>query len=154
MVSKAWPSFCAVHMTWGAINELTTLNGYRRLAALTDHPVLTDLVERIALDESRHFFFYYRQAEMRLRRRAVAGSAAWWTVLGPGRQGAARSRASLLATSLRRAEGRAARQGGRHDPAPARLRDRAAPESRMDDTWGAPASPASTQGGRNGHHNH
>ena len=34
-VSKAWPDFCAVHMTWGAINELTTLTGYRRLAAVT-----------------------------------------------------------------------------------------------------------------------
>ena len=40
MVSRAWPDFCAVHMTWGAINELTTLTGYRRLAALADHPVL------------------------------------------------------------------------------------------------------------------
>src|SRR5438270_693978 len=34
MVSKAWPDFCAVHMTWGAINELTTLTGYRRLVAV------------------------------------------------------------------------------------------------------------------------
>src|SRR5437870_11188263 len=25
IVSRAWPDFCAVHMTWGAINELTTL---------------------------------------------------------------------------------------------------------------------------------
>ncbi len=39
-VSKAWPDFCAVHMTWGAINELTTLTGYRRLAAVAGHPVL------------------------------------------------------------------------------------------------------------------
>lgn len=54
--------FCAVHRTWGAINELTALTGYRRLAALTDHPVLADLLERIALDESRHFFFYYPHA--------------------------------------------------------------------------------------------
>src|SRR5258708_4585071 len=47
MVSKTWPDFCAVHMTWGAINELTTLTGYRRLAAVTDHPVLADLLDRI-----------------------------------------------------------------------------------------------------------
>ncbi len=26
-LSRAWPDFCAVHMTWGAINELTTLTG-------------------------------------------------------------------------------------------------------------------------------
>ena len=56
MVSKAWPDFCAVHMTWGAINELTTLTGYRRLVAVARHPVLTDLLERIIIDESRHFF--------------------------------------------------------------------------------------------------
>src|SRR6187431_2157348 len=37
MVSRAWPDFCAVHVTWGAINELTTLTGYRRLAALAGH---------------------------------------------------------------------------------------------------------------------
>src|SRR4029453_10452926 len=24
VVSRLWPDFCAVHMTWGAINELTT----------------------------------------------------------------------------------------------------------------------------------
>ncbi len=24
LLSRAWPDFCAVHMTWGAINELTT----------------------------------------------------------------------------------------------------------------------------------
>src|SRR5204863_2108064 len=28
MLSKTWADFCAVHMTWGAINELTTLTGY------------------------------------------------------------------------------------------------------------------------------
>src|SRR5438128_3597621 len=39
MVSKAWPDFCAVHMTWGAINELTTLTGYRRLVTVACHPV-------------------------------------------------------------------------------------------------------------------
>jgi hypothetical protein len=72
LLSRAWPDFCAVHMTWGAINELTTLTGYRRLIAVESHPVLRALLERIALDESRHFFFYYRQAERRMRRRAVA----------------------------------------------------------------------------------
>jgi hypothetical protein len=91
IVSKAWPDFCAVHMTWGAINELTALTGYRRLAALADHPVLADLLERIALDESRHFFFYYRQAEIRMRRRPVARAARFlvdrfWAPVGSGVQ--------------------------------------------------------------------
>jgi len=91
MVSRAWSDFCAVHMTWGAINELTTLTGYRRLAAVARHPVLTDLLEAIMLDESRHFFFYYRQAEIRLRRPTVARVARllvdrFWAPVGSGVQ--------------------------------------------------------------------
>jgi hypothetical protein len=91
MVSKAWPDFCAVHMTWGAINELTTLTGYRRLAVMAGHPVLSELLERITRDESRHFFFYYRQAEIRLRRPAVARVARYlvdrfWAPVGSGVQ--------------------------------------------------------------------
>jgi hypothetical protein len=54
-------------MVWGAINELTTLAGYQRLAELEPHPVLVDLLGRIIRDESRHFSFYYHQAERRLR---------------------------------------------------------------------------------------
>jgi hypothetical protein len=112
MVSKAWPDFCAVHMTWGAINELTTLTGYRRLAAVTDHPVLADLLERIVLDESRHFFFYFRQAEIRMQRRAVARAARilvdrFWAPVGSGVQPEAELR--FLATYLfGGSEGRAA----------------------------------------------
>jgi hypothetical protein len=88
-VSKMWADFCAVHMTWGAINELTTLTGYLRLKTIAGHPVLGDLLERIMLDESRHFFFYYRQAEMRLRRRGAAWVARalvdrFWAPVGSG----------------------------------------------------------------------
>jgi hypothetical protein len=92
LLSRAWPDFCALHMTWGAINELTTLTGYRRLAKLAGHPVLSALLERIMLDESRHFFFYYRQAEERLQRPGAARVARaivdrFWAPVGSGEQG-------------------------------------------------------------------
>jgi len=91
VLSRAWPDFCAVHMIWGAINELSALTAYRRLAALANHPVLSGLLERIALDESRHFFFYYRQAERRMQQRAVARVARlivdrFWAPVGSGVQ--------------------------------------------------------------------
>src|SRR6202040_2669629 len=72
MVSKAWPDFCAVHMTWGAINELTRLTGYRRLAAAAGHPVLSALLDPPVYDEARHFFFDDRQAEIPRERPAGA----------------------------------------------------------------------------------
>jgi len=91
LLSRLWGDFCAAHMTWGAINELTTLMGYRRLAALTSHPVLAEMLERIQSDESRHFFFYYRQAEIRLQRPLVARVSRWlvdrfWGPVGSGVQ--------------------------------------------------------------------
>ena len=161
MVSKAWPDFCAVHMTWGAINELTTLTGYRRLAARCDHPVLTDLLERIILDESRHFFFYYRQAEIRLQRRAVARVARllvdrFWSPVGTGVQPEAELR--FLATYLFAGpEGRAAAR--KVDDTIRRLPGFETVrllESWMDRHVGniGDRSPAQREGGRNGHRNH
>jgi hypothetical protein len=112
MVSKAWPDFCAVHMTWGAINELTTLTGYLRLKAVAGHPVLGDLLERIMLDESRHFFFYYRQAEVRLRRPGAAWVARalvdrFWAPVGSG-VGSDDDRAFMAGYLFAGDEGRAA----------------------------------------------
>jgi len=159
MVSRAWPDFCAVHMTWGAINELTTLTGYRRLAAVTDHPVLAELLDRIVLDESRHFFFYYRQAEIRMQRRAVARAARilvdrFWAPVGSGVQPDTELR--FLATYL---------FGGPEGRAAARKVDetiRRLPgfetvqllESWMDRrVGGRDGGPPAPHGGRNGHRN-
>jgi rubrerythrin len=71
VASRFVPDFVAVHMTWGAINELSTLTGYHRLMAKTKHPVLRDVLSRIVKDERRHFAFYRAQARMRLARSAA-----------------------------------------------------------------------------------
>ncbi len=90
LLSATWPGFGAVHMTWGAINELSTLTAYRRLAERADHPALTALLERISRDESRHFGFYFEQAARRLgesprTRRAVrAFVERFWAPVGSG----------------------------------------------------------------------
>jgi hypothetical protein len=90
-LARAWPDFVAVHMVWGAINELTTLAGYQRLAELESHPVLVDLLGRIIRDESRHFSFYYHQAERRLQSPAARRVARllvdrFWAPVGSGVQ--------------------------------------------------------------------
>jgi rubrerythrin len=80
----------AAHMTWGAANELLTLTGYRLLAARCGHPVLAELLRRIAADEARHYSFYLLQAEWRLAasptaRRVVRHVLARsWTPVGVG----------------------------------------------------------------------
>lgn len=96
-LAACWPDFLAVHMTWGAINELTALTGYRRLAALAGHPVLAELLDRIAIDESRHFYFYFKQAERRLARPGAARVARFliertWAPVGSGVQPATETR--------------------------------------------------------------
>ena len=50
--------FPAVHMTWGAINEWTANAAYNRLAAVADHPTLTELLHRIMRQEGRHAGYY------------------------------------------------------------------------------------------------
>src|SRR5262249_51965106 len=62
--------FVAVHMTWGAVNELTTLTSYQQLIRRTNNSVLVDLLRRVIKDERRHFAFYRQQARLRLERSA------------------------------------------------------------------------------------
>ena len=56
----------AVHMTWGAVNEWTTQAAYTRLAERSGHPVLQELVRRIARQEGGHIAFYAAEAKRRL----------------------------------------------------------------------------------------
>jgi len=97
VVARAWPDFVAVHMTWGAINEITALNGYLRLAEIEGHPVLTELLARIARDEARHFAFYFKHAEQLLTRPGAARVTRFlvdrfWAPVGSGVAPAAETR--------------------------------------------------------------
>jgi rubrerythrin len=72
--------FVAVHMTWGAVNELGTLTGYHRIISKTEHPVLIQLLQAIIKDERRHFAFYRTQARMRLARSLQARAVTRWAL--------------------------------------------------------------------------
>jgi hypothetical protein len=66
LTNLAGTDFVAVHMVWGAANELSAVAAYRRLSAMTDHPVLSPLLQRIAQQETRHVAFYTTQGRDRL----------------------------------------------------------------------------------------
>ncbi|MEA3136564.1 MAG: hypothetical protein QOC71_845, partial [Thermoplasmata archaeon] len=51
VITAATPDFAAVHMTWGAAQECTTLHGYEALARQSQHPILKELMSRIVKDE-------------------------------------------------------------------------------------------------------
>jgi len=81
MIGSALTSdFVALHMTWGAANELSTLTSYHRLIARTQHPELINLLNAIIKDERRHFAFYRAQARMRLARSAAARRITRWAM--------------------------------------------------------------------------
>ncbi len=64
--------FTATHMTFGAIHEMSTAQGYRRLMDLADHPVLTQILHAIIREESAHTKFYWSVARLELRKNEVA----------------------------------------------------------------------------------
>jgi rubrerythrin len=76
LLSMISSDFIAVHNTWGAINELTAVHAYTRLAELSANPVLAAVCRRIVKDERRHFAFYYQQARRRLTNRLAQRMAA------------------------------------------------------------------------------
>jgi rubrerythrin len=83
-------TIAAAHMTWGAANELLTLNGYRLLSSRCGDPVLAEMLARIASQEARHYSFYVLQAEWRLAESGFARFALRkmleraWTPVGVG----------------------------------------------------------------------
>ena len=80
LATAVFKDFVALHMTWGAVNELSTLQGYHRLIAKTEHPVLVELLQRIIKDERRHFAFYRAQARRRLAASSQARRVTRWAM--------------------------------------------------------------------------
>ena len=82
--------FTATHMTFGAIHEMSTTQGYRRLIRLAKHPVLTRLLEGIIREESAHTNFYLNVARLELRQNETARRIArfvvdhFWAPVGQG----------------------------------------------------------------------
>jgi hypothetical protein len=72
--------FVAIHMTWGAVNELTTLTAYHRMIAQTDNAALTQVLRAIIKQERRHFAFYRAQARERLAASRRARRLVRWSL--------------------------------------------------------------------------
>jgi hypothetical protein len=89
MLCRVVSDFQALYLVWGAVQELSTLEGYGVLARRTQNPVLRDLLLRIIKDERRHFSFYFNKARLRLRSRSTQRVTLWildrfWTPVGHG----------------------------------------------------------------------
>ena len=82
--------FTATHMTFGAIHEMSTTQGYRRLIELANHPVLTEILNGIIREESAHANFYRSVARIELGNSESAQKLArfivkhFWTPVGSG----------------------------------------------------------------------
>ena len=64
--------FTATHMTFGAVHEMSTAQGYRRLAKLAEHPVLDHLLNAIIREESAHTQFYWNVARLELNKNEIS----------------------------------------------------------------------------------
>lgn len=77
-------------MTFGAIHEMSTAQGYRRLIKLAGHPVLEQILNGIIREESAHTQFYSSVARLELRDSPLAQKIArfvvknFWTPVGQG----------------------------------------------------------------------
>ena len=82
--------FTATHMTFGAVHEMSTAQGYRQLAKLADHPVLTYLLTAIMREEAAHTQFYWTVARLELNKNETSQKLTrffvehFWTPVGQG----------------------------------------------------------------------
>lgn len=58
--------FLAVHMAWGAVNELTTLRFYQLIKQRAAHPVVRHVLTEVIAQEAVHYAFYRQVAIDRL----------------------------------------------------------------------------------------
>ena len=89
LLCRFTPHLSAAYLTWGAIQELSTLEGYGLLANRTSNPVLAEILRRIIKDERRHFAFYFNKARLHLepaRARKLTSFLLrlFWTPVGEG----------------------------------------------------------------------
>jgi rubrerythrin len=94
--------FFAVHMSWGALNELTTLRFYRVIRARTGNELLGTLLRDIIAQEAAHYAFYRAAAIRRLDgNRRGQRIVRWtlrhlWSIVGSGLRGRADADRLLL----------------------------------------------------------
>ena len=86
--------FTATHMAFGAIHEMSTTQGYRRLAELADHPILSEILRGIIREESAHTTFYRSVARIELQKSEISQKLShfiikhFWTPVGSGAKSA------------------------------------------------------------------
>ena len=82
--------FTATHMAFGAIHEMSTTQGYRRLSDLADHPILSQILTGIIREESAHTTFYRSVARIELEKSEISRKLSrflinhFWTPVGSG----------------------------------------------------------------------
>jgi len=83
-------TFKATHMAFGAIHEMSTAQGYRRMDLLARHPVLSMILHGILREEAAHTQFYLNIARIELRKSQAARKIArkvvetFWKPVGQG----------------------------------------------------------------------
>ena len=87
LLCRITPGFSGLYLTWGAIQERSTLEAYGVLARRTQNPVLRELLHRIIKDERRHYAFYINRARPHLHSRMAQWLTStilrhFWTPVG------------------------------------------------------------------------